>query len=79
MKIIFIFSFSGMFRDVPGGSGMFQNIPECSVFRVIFIDAHDIWLFAQCKGLTAFVSFRFPAPFASPIDILVARRLSDLH
>ena len=60
---------------------MFRNVPEYSgMFRVPgFIDAHDIWLFAQCKGLTAFASLRFPAPFASPINILVARRLNDLH
>ena len=32
----------------------------------------DIWLFAQCKGLTASASLSFPALFASPIDILVA-------
>ena len=24
-----------MFRDVPGYSGMFQNVPECSMFRVL--------------------------------------------
>ena len=32
MKITFIFSCSGMFRDVPGCSGMFRNVPG-------FIDA----------------------------------------
>ena len=31
MKITFIFSCSGMFRDVPGCSGMFRNVP-CSGF-----------------------------------------------
>ena len=31
MKIIFIFSCSGMFRDVPECSGMFRNVP-CSGF-----------------------------------------------
>ena len=35
MKIIFIFSCSGMFRDVPECSGMFRNVPECSMFRVL--------------------------------------------
>ena len=41
MKIIFIFSCSGMFWDVPGCSGMFRNVPACSgMFRVPgFIDA----------------------------------------
>ena len=24
-----------MFRDVPGCSGMFRNVPECSMFRVL--------------------------------------------
>ena len=38
-----------------------------------------IWLFKQCRGLAASASLRFPALFAIPIDILVARRLSDLH
>ena len=34
MKFIFIFSCSGMFRDVPGCSGMFRDVPECSgMFR----------------------------------------------
>ena len=61
MKIIFIFF---IFRDVPGCSGMFQNIPECSVFRVIFIDAHDIWLFASARvSLPSLVSdFRPHSP-----------------
>ena len=31
MKITFIFSCSGMFRDVTGCSGMFRNVP-CSGF-----------------------------------------------
>ena len=31
MKIIFIFSCSGMFRNVPECSGMFRNVP-CSGF-----------------------------------------------
>ena len=35
MKIIFIFSCSGMFRDVPECSGMFRHVPECSVFRIL--------------------------------------------
>ena len=35
MKIIFIFSCSGMFRNVPECSGMFRHVPECSVFRVL--------------------------------------------
>ena len=35
MKIIFIFSCSGMFWDVPECSGMFRHVPECSVFRVL--------------------------------------------
>ena len=34
MKIIFIFSFSGIFRDVPGCSGMF-HVPG-------FIDARNL-------------------------------------
>ena len=40
MRIIFSFSCSGMFRDVPACSGMFRNVPECSgMFRVPgFID-----------------------------------------
>ena len=40
MKIIFIFSCYGMFRDVPECSRMFQNVPACSgMFRVPgFID-----------------------------------------
>ena len=34
MKIIFIFSCSGMFRGVPECSGMFRNVPACSgMFR----------------------------------------------
>ena len=41
MKVIFIFSCSWMFRDVPECSGMFRNVPECSgMFHVPgFIDA----------------------------------------
>ena len=35
MKIIFIFSWSAMFRDVQECSGMFRHVPECSVFRVL--------------------------------------------
>ena len=35
MKIIFIFSCSGMFRNVPACSGMFRHVPKCSVFRVL--------------------------------------------
>ena len=35
MKIIFIFSCSGMFRDVPECSGMFRHVPRCSMFRVL--------------------------------------------
>ena len=43
MKIIFIFSCSGMFRNVPECSGMFRHVPECSVFRVPgFIDGQKI-------------------------------------
>ena len=38
-----------------------------------------IWLFKQCRGLTASASLSFPALFAIPIDILVTQRLSDLH
>ena len=30
MKIIFIFSCSGMFRNVPACSGMLRHVPECS-------------------------------------------------
>ena len=48
MKIIFIFSCSGMFRNVPGCSSMFRNVPACSgMFRVPgFIDALlDVALF----------------------------------
>ena len=32
MKITFIFF---MFRDFLGCSGMFRNVPECSVFQVL--------------------------------------------
>ena len=39
----------------------------------------NIWLFTQCRGLTASASLSFPALFAIPIDILVTQRLSDLH
>ena len=41
MTIIFIFSCSGMFRNVPECSGMFRDVPACSgMFRVPgFIDA----------------------------------------
>ena len=45
MKIIFIFSCSGMFRDVPECSGMFRNVPECSGMLHVpgFIDARKKW------------------------------------
>ena len=51
MKITFIFSCSGMFRNVPECSGMFRNVPACSgMFHVPgFIDAldsHDYRLWA---------------------------------
>ena len=41
MKITFIFSCSGMFRNVPECSGMFRNVPASSgMFHVPgFIDA----------------------------------------
>ena len=42
MKITFIFSCSGMFRDVPGCSGMFPNVPECSMFRVLSTPPHNL-------------------------------------
>ena len=35
MKIIVIFSCSGMFRNVPACSGMFRHVPECSMFLVL--------------------------------------------
>ena len=37
MKVIFIFSCSGMLRDayVPECSGMFRNVPGCSMFRIL--------------------------------------------
>ena len=35
MKIVFIFSCSGMFRDVPACPGTFRNVPESSMFRVL--------------------------------------------
>ena len=35
MKITFIFSCSGMFRDVPACSGMFRNVAKCSMFLLL--------------------------------------------
>ena len=33
MKIVFIFSCSGMFRNVPECSGMFRNVPYSGIYR----------------------------------------------
>ena len=37
MKIIFIFSCSGMFRDVPGCSGMFRNYTYALYLYLYFV------------------------------------------
>ena len=36
-----------MFRDVPGCSGMFRHVPECSVFRVLST-AHKLYSTNPC-------------------------------
>ena len=35
--LLFFYNFLNfsMFRDVPGCSGMFRHVPECSMFRVL--------------------------------------------
>ena len=37
--LFFIFSCSGMFRNVPECSGMFRHVPECSMFQVLSMAA----------------------------------------
>ena len=61
MKIIFIISCSGMFRDVPGCSEMFRHVPECYVFRVLSTasEMNDFCL-QQGKGLKASAAHPYP-------------------
>ena len=57
----------------------YQEYKRRAPILSLFGQLGTIWLFKQCRGLTASASLRFPALFAIPIDILVARQLSDLH
>ena len=42
-----------MFRDVPGCSGMFRRVPECSMFRVLSTPL-PICFSLQCRRILAF-------------------------
>ena len=47
-----------MFRDVPGYSGMFRNVPECSMFLVLSTPlVHSLQAFDHCSHAHFFLFF----------------------
>ena len=66
VKIIFIFSCSGMFRNVPECSGMFRHVPECSVFRVLSTaESSSLILFHPCPHLYLLCRLNVPSSVLS--------------
>ena len=72
MKIIFIFSCSGMFRDVPECSGMFRNVPGCSMFLVLSTSVYSSGLnsgksvYGKVFGHKKLYSFAFKGICSNP-------------